>query len=1170
MGTTKLVNCRGLNMKYVGDRLIYSPRDIVQFYESEFACWMERYYLDVSAQSDTQPDPRDEMLEILAELGNTHEQDYLNLILQTGEDVYCVSQFDDGSETWAAMQSGHHYIYQASLQAGEFGGYSDFLVRVEQASVLGNWSYIPVECKLAINPKPHFVIQACAYCDLLAEIQRTMPKTFRLWLGHQPPQTFREYRVEDYIYYFRSLKHKFLQFMTAFNPAQRPIPQGSDHGRWNNVAKELLLEQDHLSQVANITRTQIRKLEAAGIMTLQQLADATPDQKIPKLDPQIFARLQHQASLQQQSVGQSQLCYAVLAPDPDHPQRGLALLPPTSPLDVYFDMEGYPLVEGGLEYLFGVVYEVDGNVHYQDWWAHNSREEKQAFEQFIDWVYGRWLQDPTMHIYHYAPYETTAVKKLMGRYATREEQVDNLLRNRVFVDLYRVVRQGIRVGGANYSIKTLEKIYWSKQRGEGKDQEVTNAQDSVIQYFHWMQKRDRHPAEADAILKSIHDYNQDDCESTLELAQWLRQLQTEYNIPYLSNPIKEQPSDDKAIERLNAISAVVALAEELLGEIPADGGESGSDMQRWQIQELLAYLLDFYRREDKPFWWQRYAWLEMEEDELFDELDCLAGIERTATEPYKPTPRSRSQIYEYCFDPQQETKLTAEKICWFVPAQPMREATINTLDPESGILTLRISQQKLTQQPDGAPPQRTSLIDAHWIDKNRLSEAILETVKTWQASQQLPSSLQDFLERRSPRIRNHPGGNLLSNSEASLEQIIHAVLHLDNSALCIQGPPGSGKTFTAAHMILRLIQSGKTVAVSANSHKVIENLLGRVAALAKSEGVECRGAKVGRREQSDTDDLESRFPQLSIVEKMADAHPPMYQLVGATAFQCCRDDNQNVWDYLFVDEAGQVSLANLVAKSRCARNLVLMGDQMQLEQPIQGSHPGESGVSGLGYFLQDRATIPPDLGIFLEFSYRMHPDICQFISTLAYDDRLTHHPATYQHRITLPTTPYGRLPRGTGIVFIPVEHEDNRQASAEEVDVIDELVVTLTGLDYVSDRGSRQHQIGAPDILIVAPYNLQVLKLKEKIGDRARIGTVDKFQGQEAPVVIVSMCASSGDMAPRGLDFLLNRNRLNVAISRAQCLSIVVGNPALAATSCTSIHQMGLVNIFCKLMAYQD
>ncbi|NJN32826.1 MAG: TM0106 family RecB-like putative nuclease, partial [Synechococcales cyanobacterium RM1_1_8] len=449
--------------------LRYSPQDLLQFLQSDFATWMDRASLEQPGRFPVRPEP-DEMVRVLTQLGNGHEQRYLQQLLSDGAQVFQVENRGTFEATAAAMVEGKSWIYQAALRYGDWVGYADLLRRVEVPSQLGDWSYIPVECKLALEPKPYFVIQLCAYCDLLEQLQGLRPGTFELVLGTGQRRAF---RTEDYFHYYRQVRRSFLAAMEQFDPQQQPMPLAGDHGDWQGVAEQLLEAADHLSQVANISLKQIQRLEAAGISTMAALAAAEPGMKVTKLDREVFGRLRLQAKLQRESRGQAKPLYALL-PQPEGRDRyGLTLLPPASPLDVFFDMEGYPLAEGGagLEYLFGATYGSAGELQFKDWWAHNPAQEKKAFEDFIDWTYARWVADPTMHIYHYAPYETSALKRLASRYGTREEQLDNLLRGHVFVDLYQVVRQGLCVGEPSYSIKNLEHLYWKKREGD-----VVNAQ----------------------------------------------------------------------------------------------------------------------------------------------------------------------------------------------------------------------------------------------------------------------------------------------------------------------------------------------------------------------------------------------------------------------------------------------------------------------------------------------------------------------------------------------------------------------------------------------------------------------------------------------------------------------------------------------------------------------
>jgi predicted RecB family nuclease len=1120
--------------------IIYSPQDLLQYSQSQFASWMDRLKLerpgDCPSTSSKEP-----LLLALYQLGQEHEQIFLNSLQSEEADLCLIGNHGAYEATLAAMKMGRTHIYQTALKNDNFLGYADFLVRVEIPSKLGSWSYVPLECKLARSPKAEFLLQTCAYCDLIESIQGIRPTEFRLLLGDGKIKSL---PTEQYFYYYRQVRHSFMEFMADFDPDKMPPLTPGNHGEWQEYADRLLLDRDHLSQVANITRQQIRKLEEAGISTFTQLAATDPLKPVSHFSHDVFHRLVTQAQLQQATKQQGQVQYQIIQLPPDKSHRGLAALPRVSSLDIYFDMEGYPLTPGGLEYLFGAISAEDDKFH--EWWAHDSQAEKIAFEEFIDWVFDRWQQDPDMHIYHYAPYETTAVKRLMCKYATREDQVDKLLRAGAFIDLYQIVRQGLFIGQPSYSIKKLEPLYGIKR-----NEEVQNAVDSVIQYFHWTQNTQGDIPAKSKILKEIRDYNYIDCDSTAKLVDWLRDLQIQQGITH-----SPKFSDtDNASEENQQIDEAAELAASLL---------SANENQN-PIQDLLAHLLLFHRREAKPFWWQRFEWLETDEEDLYDELDCLAGLERTDRPPFKPTPKSRSLAFEYRFDPQQETKLKDGTSCWFAPEQAQKGCTLTSIDLQQGIATISISEKNLKdiQQRNQSwePPRHTSLIDCNFIDTKVLSDSILKTVKDWSTSNNLQPALRNFLHREPPSIQDFPAGKpLISPQEDLLTATLQRVANLQQSTLCIQGPPGSGKTYTSANIILYLLQAGKSVAVCANSHNVITNLMSRVAKNAEEAEFNFQGAKIG----GDKDDPIFQHPAITHRDKIANTSPPDYQIVGATAFQLCKPEAQEMFDYLFIDEAGQMSLANFLAIARCAHNLVLIGDPMQLEQPIQGTHPGESDKSALNYFLNGSDTIPEKLGIFLNTSYRMHPSICQPISEALYEGRLKSAKDAKTHRIDQFVTSKGS--QSNGIFFLPVEHADNRQWSQEEVDAIDQLVKQLVGQPFTSNQGKQKSTLQHSDLLIVAPFNMQVRKLQEKLGDQARIGTVDKFQGQEAPVVIVSMCSSSGEIAPRGIEFLLNRHRLNVAISRAQCLSIIVGSPDLAKTLCSKLEQAQLVNLFCKFI----
>lgn len=1130
---------------------VYTPSDLVTFVQSPFAAWMERRAVD-DPEAVTPDAESGEMLS-LGEQGRRHERLFLTQLSEQGRQIYEVPNTGHIEQrvqlTREAMQAGREVIFHGVLTHDRFLGEVDFLVRTEQssdcASGLGGYRYEIWETKLAHSVRPEFLIQLCCYADMLEAGQGCRPQHLQFILGNGQQLAF---RTDEYFYYYRALKQGFLAFVDQFDAATPPLPElWGSNGRWQTQAEAILEAADHLCRVATITHSQIEKLQVAGIPTLRALAE-TERRHIPKLDDSVFLRLREQAQLQLASVHADRPAYLVVKPTAEDPRRGLALLPPESPADVYFDVEGYPLADGGLEYLFGATHIEHGELQFTDWWAHDAAEEKQAFEAFIDWVFARWQADPGMHIYHYANYEVAAVRRLMGRYGTREAELDALLRHHVFVDLYTLVRQGLRVGEPRYSIKNLERLYRDKRDGI-----VSTALDSVAYYDRWLASGEAGSWQGSPLLQAIRDYNRDDCESTWQLTRWLRERQHEAGIVWLP------PGAE--IDRANPIELEVTprqeLARQLLAEIPAEIREP--EGQRWQTQEMLAHLVEFHHREEKPLWWATFDRRAMTEHELIEDLDCLGGLRR---EPGKPVSLKKSLGFWYAFDPDQDTKLTEGKACFFAHALDIT-TDIHVLDRENGRVCLKFGPRKLKQLDGEQPPTELSLIPNEYVSAHVIAEAIEQSVRSWQQERRLSPALEDFFARRPPRLRadQEAAQTALVGADEDLQTaVVRLVSGLDHSTLCIQGPPGSGKTTIAAAAIVALVGQGKRVGITSNSHAAILNLMHKCTEL---QAIAC--LKVGGAEDAS---FYLRWPHAQQVKSVREALPRLAQvgLIGGTAWTFSAAEIRDTLDYLFVDEAGQVSVANLVGMAPSTKNIVLLGDQMQLAQPIQGSHPGRSGQSSLAYLLQDRATIPATLGVFLGTTWRLHPSLCRFISETMYDGRLQAAALTAHRIVRRPGRGGQRIQREAGLVFVPVEHQANSQGSDEEAKVIQAIVQELLGRELTDETGQVVGQLGFADILFVAPYNMQVRKLQAALGPQARVGSVDKFQGQEAAVVIVSMCASRGDSSPRGIEFLFNRNRLNVALSRARSLAIVVGNPALSQTRCTTIAQMALVNLFCRLV----
>jgi len=804
-------------------------------------------------------------------------------------------------------------------------------------------------------------------------------------------------------------------------------------------------------------------------------------------------------------------------------------MPEPSEGDLFFDMEGDPLYPEGLEYLFGVYYLENGEWRFTAFWAHDHDAEKKALEDFVDFVVERLKQYPDAHIYHYNHYEVTAIKRLMSRYATREREVDDLLRRERFVDLFKVVRESIRVSEPSYSIKNLEHFYM-----DARDADVKTAVGSIVWYEHWRESRD------DDLLEQIRKYNEDDCRSTLLLRDWLLGLRPS-NLPWFSGEVR---GESEGVDRITEHEQRLARYEKALL------GNKAEDPETLHHNTLIYQLLDFHRREAKPQWWAMFARQDMETADLIEDSECLGGLELVSTE--KATTKSMDCVYRF---PPQETKLKAGDVV-HVAESSDRLGTIRSLDDENGTVTIRTTFAEI--------PESLSIGPGGPVETRVLSEALFRYADAHLAKKACYPALDAFLTRKPPRLKGREAPEPLA-PHGHLAQILDAVERLDGSHLYIQGPPGAGKTYTGSHLIVALLRKGFRIGVTSNSHKAIDNLLEAVEKVAQKEGVAFRGVK----KTTQKNDLGFEGHQIEACTSNPDIESDEdYQLVAGTAWLFAREGLDQRFDYLFIDEAGQVSLANLVAMGTSARNLVLLGDQMQLSQPIQGSHPGHSGDSALDYLLNGRSVIEPERGVFLETTRRMHPDVCQFISDAIYAGCLMPHEDNHKQRLMLSSTAHPELVPN-GIRMVEVMHSDRGQQCPEEADVIEAMYQSLLKQSYV-DKHGKEHPMRQENILVISPYNIQVNLLKGRLPPGARVGTVDKFQGQEAEAVLISMATSDADNMPRNADFLFSRNRLNVAISRARCLAVVVANPALLNVPCKSVTEMELVNTLCWLKSYSD
>jgi predicted RecB family nuclease len=1084
------------------------------------------------------PDPS---LDALIERGRIHEAAYVTHCKNGGAHVVDLSDPDQIAitedlltATRKAMESGADIIVQGALRSGTWVGRPDILRRINKPGAHWAWSYEALDTKLAREARAGAVLQLCLYSELLEGIQGVAPDYAWVVMPGEP-FTEQAFRLAEFAAYYRRVKDRLLRRLTTAPAETYPEPvEYCEVCRWFAECDAKRRADDHLSFVAGLGKTQAAELRDQGINTLTALAQAPlPLSWKPKRGAaETFERVREQARVQLEARVSGKPVFEVLA---SIPGQGLALLPAPNDGDIFLDLEGDPFVQpNGLEYLFGYVVKTDaGDCAYNGVWATTPAEEKAAFEAFIDFVIARQKIYPELRIYHYAAYEPGAFKRLMGRYATREQELDGLLRSECFVDLYSVVRNGVRCGVKSYSIKRLEVFY-----GFERDAALPDANKALTRVQTALEFGEGLDAFKDDCLV-VARYNEDDCRSLIGLRDWLEQIRTA-QIAAGASMERPAPKTAEPPEPLSAQDQAVAdLVEELCRDVPVDVSERSADQHgRW----LLAQNLSWHRREQKAAWWPFYDLAKCSEEELLDTRAGLAGLSFLDV-----IEDGRAPVHRYSFPPQ-ETDLRSGAALYAAGGEKV--GTLAEISIEDGWIDIKKHQVTVSLHP-------TAIFG---IDQTP-GTAVLSKALMRIGAHGAVHGLNDdgpYAAAGALLTRKKPTGDaLLQPGETTLAAALRLSRELPSGILPTQGPPGAGKTFTGAHMICALVAAGKKVGVTANSHKVIGHLIEEALKAANQHNVAMACV------QKVTDPPTAAPPNgLSYVTDNARAFDALANdahVLGGTAWLWARPEAQGVVDVLFVDEAAQMSLANVLAVSHAAPLIVMLGDPRQLEQPMRASHPEGTDVSALDHILAGAQTIAPDRGLFLAETWRLHPDICQFTSELFYEDRLKSLAGLEGQTLNSK----GRL-RGSGLRYLPVTHTGNQNTSREEIEAIARLVEDILSQQTTwVDRHGVEKPITLDDILIVAPYNAQVFELKRRLG-QARIGTVDKFQGQEAPIVIYSMTTSSSAEAPRGMEFLYSLNRLNVATSRARCACVLVASPALFEADCRSPRQMQLANALCR------
>ncbi|MGA9869688.1 MAG: TM0106 family RecB-like putative nuclease [Rhodococcus sp. (in: high G+C Gram-positive bacteria)] len=1110
-------------MFLLDDRVVYSASDLSAAAACEYAMLRSLdAVLGRIAAVRAEPDP---MLERTSALGLAHEKRQLEAFearygvgvsIMPRPERSLVGLADANAATIETVLWGYDVLYQATFFDGRFLGFCDFLVR--EGTPADRGAYSVYDTKLSRHARVPALLQLAAYADALQRGGIEVSDSLHLMLGDGSTT---DHATKNLLPVYRRRRAHLEQILDEHVADGDPVDWGDPRytacGRCDQC-DEQVVARDDLLLVAGLTGGQRAHLIDAGITSTAELAASSAP--VPNLAARVHDNLRAQATLQIAQSRSGATEYEIFDAE------ALASIPEPNPGDIFFDFEGDPLWsepnshEWGLEYLFGVL-DTDGE--FTPFWAHDRAEERAALEAFLDFLVARRREYPGMHVYHYAAYEKTALLRLAGRYGVGEEIVDNLLRENVLVDLYPVVRGSLRIGERSYSIKKLEPLYMPT----GRISDVTNAAASIAEYAHWCDLRDEgRTDEAAALLAEIAEYNRYDCESTIRLRDWLLARATEAGVTPRQAAELVPDTDDHATP-----------LEESLREFVGTGPAA----DRTGVQQAVALYggsIGYHRRERKPFWWAHFDRLQSPVDEWPETPDVMT-VESGCIESVwaKTTPRQKLLRRRLRLNGTVATGLDRNvRLLYDLPApegldqpHPSYRACSKADVVELGDSYVLVDE-KLAAAADPydslpmaiAPnaPIPTASMEAAI---GRASEEVLAGLPD------LPHcAVADLTSRSTPRTISGAGLPPVVDGNYT-EAITTALLDLDHSYLAVQGPPGTGKTYTAAAVITRLIlEHGWRIGVVAQSHSVIENLLQGIA----QAGVPTE--QIGKKKAPDglTDLKEAEYP--SFVADAADGC-----VIGGTAWDFSHATRvvPGSLDLLVIDEAGQFSLANTIAVAGSARTLLLLGDPQQLPQVSQGTHPEPVDESALGWLAAGHGALPTDRGYFLSRTWRMHPALCAPVSALSYEGKLFSNEDATDKRVLDGLPP--------GLHTVTIEHHDNTTESPEEAEEIRRQIEKLIGLPWTDpDTHHGVRGLEPADFLVVAPYNAQVALIREHLDNAGLgdvlVGTVDKFQGRQAPISIVSMTASNLAASPRGAGFLLSRNRLNVAISRGQWAAIIV------------------------------
>jgi uncharacterized protein len=1150
-------------MRLIDGTWVLSPRDLI----GELEC-SHRLNLEWAAATKLIEKPEEELdptLQIIIDNGRAHEQRLVDKHKELGSLVSIPEPGPDFekvkgalTETLKAIEAGVEVIHQATLFTGDFLGYADFLILTKDENnnpvkdKEGRFVYEPVDAKSARIAKRAAVLQVASYAWAMIKLGMAMPPKVHLWLAGDEAWSANTADLIDLAEEFESrARGRITEYKTINDPNWAAPREACSRCRWKEHCAQGREKDRDLSLIYGIRSTTRQVLIDGGIKTIDQMSVAGDEERksLKKVvSKETFEKLREQAKIQIKGEGKESPIFEVKNPDE------LAAIPASSKGDIWFDMEGDPFSDNGagLEYMFGFLIEEDGKLVFKTFDAPTKDQEAEAFSEFIKFVVKRRAKFPDMHIYHYASYEPATILRLSQSYGLFENEVDDLKRQGVFVDLLSVVKKSLRFSTDSLSIKAIEQVFYPGHR----DEDLKEAMESVIAFnLATLARINGDEKTFKEKLQQIRDYNEVDCRSLHSLDSWLRQRAADNGIELLPMIAKEVKEIEQVAEEVELLKDVLPNKED------RDSNQQGA--------ALLASAVSYHRREDKPTWWNIFDKAEKELDEL-EAYDDVLLFDEISTSSWDQAPNQRTMhryieitsnssgdlrhMYEKGDRPHLLYEIIHEKMLQIAGFErSVNSAAIDRVE-ESKLVIDETCSPKITSWdelpiallPEG-PIKADKIAD---VIKNELARSVISARDAGHSP--FPNQAwADLLLRRAPRQRSKK----LAKSTDGIEDITNSLLDSDNSYVAVQGPPGTGKTYVGARVIAKLIkENGWKIGVVAQSHAVIENLLNAI---------------------------HKYDPTIPIAKDCKKAtNPPSYHqeevaswasyqqagyVIGATAWGFANPDIRSLGlDLVVVDEAGQFALANTIAAVSCARCALLLGDPQQLPQVSQGSHPEPVNESSLHHLLEENKTMPEDMGYFLDTTYRLHPLLAKPVSRLQYEDRLQSDQRCSKR--SLEKTP-------PGLHIVRIEHFDNTTRSDEEAIEIIARAKQLLGKSWI-DTGKDGEPIDPrplteADILVVTAYNAQVKNIKSKLTSaglsKIKVGTFDKFQGQEAPIVFVSMATSTAEDLPRGIEFLLSPNRLNVAVSRAQWACFLIRSNNLSFMEPASVDGMVMLGKFVTL-----